>query len=257
MGRSSKARVRDVLDEREGGVSPGAAALAVFAMGLGGMIVWNAFFGAHEQVSANKFVTRIPKGATTYVEVAAPAKPTTSITITYDPQVEDVQRELLATGHYRGLVDGVTGKQTVIAIKSYQRDNQLPITGQVTKNLLEHIRYTRKVAAASEFTGSVAPEKRAEPQPLQRSVAKQQAQPVPAVAATPAPMPQGLARVRDVQQKLRKLGYDIGAVTGEPDDATRAAILKFEMDFGLTMDGSISKELVAALKVAEAAAAQR
>ena len=70
-------------------------------------------------------------------------------------------------------------------------------------------------------------------------------------------MPQGLARVRDVQQKLRKLGYDIGAVTGEPDDATRAAILKFEMDFGLTMDGSISKELVAALKVAEAAAAQR
>jgi len=29
------------------------------------------------------------------------------------------------------------------------------------------------------------------------------------------------------------------------------------MDFGLSMDGSISKELVAALKVAEAAAAQR
>ncbi|MBK8770917.1 MAG: peptidoglycan-binding protein [Rhizobiales bacterium] len=257
MGRSSKARVRDVLDEREGGVSPGAAALAVFAMGLGGMIVWNAFFGAHDQAATSKFVTRIPKGATTYVEVAAPAKPTTSITITYDPQVEDVQRELLATGHYRGLVDGVTGKQTVIAIKSYQRDNQLPITGQVTKNLLEHIRYTRKVAAASEFTGSVAPEKLAEPQPLKRAVANQQVQPAPAAAAAPAPKPQGLARVRDVQQKLRKLGYDIGAVTGEPDDATRAAILKFEMDFGLSMDGSISKELVAALKVAEAAAAQR
>ncbi len=57
----------------------------------------------------------------------APTKPTTSITIKYDPLVEDVQRELLATGHYRGLVDGVAGKQTLLAIKSYQQDNQLPL----------------------------------------------------------------------------------------------------------------------------------
>ncbi len=53
--------------------------------------------------------------------------------------------------------------------------------------------------------------------------------------------------------KLRRLGYDIPALTGSLDDETRAAILKFELDFGLSMDGDITRELLAALKVAEAA----
>lgn len=246
MGRSSKARVRDVLDEHEGGVSPGAAALAVFAIGLGGMIVWNAFYGIHEQAGANGLLTRIPKGASTYVEVPAPSKATTSITIKYDPMVEDVQRELLATGHYRGLVDGVAGKQTAIAIKSYQRDNQLPLTGEVSRTLIEHIRYTRKVAAASEFTGSVSQMEPASAAPVRKTPAVRQ-------TAAIAPRLQGSPRVRDVQLKLRKLGYGIPAITGETDDDTRSAILKFEMDFGLNMDGAISKELLAALKVADAA----
>jgi peptidoglycan hydrolase-like protein with peptidoglycan-binding domain len=244
MGRSSKARVRDVLDEHEGGVSPGAAALAVFAIGLGGMIVWNAFYGIHEQGSVSRFVTRVPKGATTYVEVPAPAKPTTSITIKYDPLVEDVQRELLATGHYRGLVDGVAGKQTSLAIKSYQQDNQLPLTGEVTRTLIDHIRFTRKVAAASEFTGSIsAVEAQGAAKPVQR----------PVIVKRAAKPPQGLARIRDTQQKLRRLGYDIPAISGDLDAETRAAILKFELDFGLTMDGTITRELLSALKVAEAA----
>lgn len=244
-------------EEHGGGVSPGAAALAVFALGLGGMIIWNAFLGPHAATGARKLVTQIPKGATTHVEVAAPTKPLTTVTIKYDPQVEDVQRELMATGHYRGLVDGVVGKQTTIAIRSYQQHNQLPVTGEITRQLLEHIRYTRKIAAASEFTGSVTPKA--------ETVAAPQAKPLQAKksvktqAKVVAPKPQGLARVRDVQQKLRKLGYDIPAINGEPDDATRAAILKFQMDFGLAMDGTISKELLAGLKVAEAAtaAAQR
>lgn len=244
MGRSSKAKVRGVLDEHEGGVTPGAAALSVFALGLGGMIVWNAFHGVHEQGSVNRFVTRVPKGATTYVEVPAPAKPSTSITIKYDPLVEDVQRELLATGHYRGLVDGVAGRQTSMAIKGYQQDNQIPVTGEVTRELIEHIRFTRKVAAASEFTGSVTPAPEIEAvQRVRKAVLPKQL----------PPRPQGLARIRDAQQKLRRLGYDIPAISGDLDAETRAAILKFELDFGLTMDGAITKELLAALKVAEAA----
>jgi|GEM_PF-3435165 peptidoglycan hydrolase-like protein with peptidoglycan-binding domain len=259
MGRSSKAKVRDVIDERDGGISPGAAALSVFAVGLGGMIVWNAFFGIHEQGSRQTLVSQIPKGATTHVEVMPP-KNTTSITITYDPQVEDVQRELLATGHYRGLVDGVTGKQTILAIRGYQRDNQLRETGDVTRELLDHIRYTRKVAAASEFTGSLAPQVVAPPvakvlpKPAKKPVA---AAPKPAakpVAAAPAaPKPQGIPGVREVQKRLKKLGYEVPAISGVPDEQTRAAILKFQMDFGLTMDGVVNKELFAALKVAQAA----
>lgn len=263
MGRSSKARGREVLDEHEGGVSPGAAALSVFAVALGGMIVWNAFYGVHEEGHVSRFVTRVPKGATTYVEVPAPAKPSTSITIKYDPLVEDVQRELLATGHYRGLVDGVAGKQTSIAIKSYQQDNQLPVTGEVTRALIEHIRYTRKVAAASEFTGSVTPAETQVPEGpapedvvVQLDPPPQAAKPQAAKPQAVKPLiakPQGIARIRDAQMKLRRLGYDVPVVTGTLDDETRAAILKFELDFGLSMDGELTRELLAALKVAEAA----
>jgi peptidoglycan hydrolase-like protein with peptidoglycan-binding domain len=263
MGRSSKTRVRDVIDEHERGISPGAAALAVFALGLGGMIIWNAFFGVHEQGGSRALMSQIPKGASTHVEVAVPAKNTTSITITYDPQVEDIQRELLATGHYRGLVDGVTGKQTVLAIRSYQQDNQLPVTGEVTRGLIDHIRYTRKVAAASEFTGSLAPQAiagadapavKALTKPLKKP-ASAASKPVskPTTTAQPAKLPQGNARVREVQKRLKKLGYDVTFISGVPDEETHAAILKFQMDFGLTMDGDVSKELYAALKVAEAA----
>lgn len=258
MGRSSKARGREVPDEHEGRVSPGAAALSVFAVALGGMIVWNAFYGVHEEGHVSRFVTRVPKGATTYVEVPAPAKPSTSITIKYDPLVEDVQRELLATGHYRGLVDGVAGKQTSIAIKSYQQDNQLPVTGEVTRALIEHIRYTRKVAAASEFTGSVTPAATQVPEgPAPEDVVVEPDPPLqavkPQIAKPQIAKPQGLARIRDAQMKLRRLGYDVPVVTGTLDDETRAAILKFELDFGLSMDGELTRELLAALKVAEAA----
>lgn len=233
MGRSAKAKVRGVLDEHEARVSPGAAALVVFAIGLGGMIVWNAFHGIHGQADKRTLLSQIPKGAKTHVEVSVPSTNTASITITYDPQVEVAQRELLATGHYRGLVDGVNGKQTILAVRRYQQDNQLRLTGEVSQELIDHIRYTRKVAAASEFTGSLAPQ--------------------PAVSVPAAPKPQGIARIREVQKRLRKLGYEVTFVTGVQDEETRAAILKFQMDFGLTMDGVVSREFYAALKVAEAA----
>ncbi len=244
-----------MLDEHQGGVSPGAAALSVFALGLGGMIIWNAFYGTHDQ--SRGAISKIPAGATTRVEVAAPSRNITSVTISYDPQVEDIQRELLATGHYRGLVDGVTGKQTVLAIRRYQQDNDLPVTGSVTRQLIDQIRYRRTVAAASEFTGSVSPPVVgvAEPQdvPMPKPLAKLTPKSVAKTLEKPAaPKLKGIAQVRDVQQRLKKLGYDITFVSGEPDEETRAAILKFQMDFGLAMDGVISKELFAALKVAAA-----
>ncbi|MFO1034261.1 MAG: peptidoglycan-binding domain-containing protein [Hyphomicrobiales bacterium] len=75
--------------------------------------------------------------------------PNQTITITYSPQVEDVQRELMASGHFKGLVDGVMGPLTEQAVRQYQADNQLPVTGVVSSQLLERIRLRKKVAAAT------------------------------------------------------------------------------------------------------------
>jgi peptidoglycan hydrolase-like protein with peptidoglycan-binding domain len=243
MGQRSRAKVRGVVVDDARGISPGAAALAVLAIGLGGMIVWNAFNGMHGGTDRMRRVTEVPAGASTHVVVKAPSKTPQTITISYNARVEDVQRELTSTGHFRGLVDGVMGKQTALAIRKYQSDNGLLVNGEVTRDLLDHIRYTRKVVAASEFTGSVQPVGAvAKPKPVKKTT------PSAHVAEKRA----GLPKVRDAQLRLKKLGYEIALITGEPDDELRAAILKFQMDNGLPMDGAVTAELLAALKVADA-----
>jgi peptidoglycan hydrolase-like protein with peptidoglycan-binding domain len=234
MGRASKARTRDVYDDERRGMRPGAAALFVVAVGFGTAIVWNAFFGSHQPRSMESLLAEIPAGATTSVVVNAPAKPQAkTITIKYDSDVEDIQRELLATGHYRGLVDGVMGNRTLIAIKQYQKDNGLAADGQATKALIEHIRFTRKVAQASEQTGSL-PQKASAPPPKKTNDAAD-----------------ARLRILDVQLRLSRLGYDTGENDGTFGDGTRAAILQFELDHGLDMEGRIGKAFLAALKKAE------
>lgn len=262
MARSSKRKVRDVIEEHDRGIRPGAAALSVVAIGLGSMIVWNAFFGMHQQQSARDLLAELPKGATTRIHVTPPPKLTRSVTIEYDPRVEAVQRELLSTGHYRGLVDGVIGKQTSQAIRSYQSENGLTLNGAITPRLLEHLRYRRKLIAASEITGSISPKQPvpvAKPKPV--LIIKQNfvsSTPIvkpkkPLVTTEAAPSTGAISRVRDVQQRLKNLGYLISAINGEPGPETRAAILKFQMDYGLTMNGVVTGELASALKVAAAA----
>ena len=57
----------------------------------------------------------------------------------YDPALYQVQKTLEELGYDPGLPDGIWGKKTTAAIKSFQSDNGLPATGQLdarTKALL-------------------------------------------------------------------------------------------------------------------------
>lgn len=57
-------------------------------------------------------------------------------------RVAKLQRLLAEAGYYSGRVDGEMGEQTIAAIKSFQEDHKLPITGQLTKgelNLLKQV----------------------------------------------------------------------------------------------------------------------
>jgi peptidoglycan hydrolase-like protein with peptidoglycan-binding domain len=217
---------------------PFAVVLTLAAVLGSGAIVYNAFFN-----QAPGAVGVASLDGTTRVTVVAGQKSSRTITLKYDSLVEDVQRELLATGHFNGLVDGVTGPRTKIAIESYQRDNKMDVTGEISKELLEHIQYTHKLNQAAEFTGSIAPRVAIE-------VAAPQSVVVP-------PVPKPLMRsggdnaVSKVQQRLALLGYDPGSRSGQLDEGTRSAIMIFEMDNGLPMQGKISKVLLGALKAAE------
>jgi peptidoglycan hydrolase-like protein with peptidoglycan-binding domain len=115
------------------------------------------------------------------------------------------------------------GQRTKSAIELYQQNSGLAVTGDTSPELLNHIRYTRKVQAASEFTGSVEPVKPTVKNDVSKYILKTQA-------------------------ALGKLGYDLGEPTGQLDEATKSAILQFQMENGLEMDGKASAGLAAVLE---------
>jgi peptidoglycan hydrolase-like protein with peptidoglycan-binding domain len=212
---------------------PFAIALSLAALLGSCAIVYNLFFN---QVSG--VVTLASLDGSTRVTVSPGQKASRTVTLKYNSLVEDVQRELLATGHFNGLVDGVTGPRTKIAIEAYQRDNKLDVTGEISKTLLEHIQYVRKLNQAAEFTGSLSPRVEV---------------PAPVVAVPPVAKPvTGDNAIVKVQQRLALLGYDPGSRSGQLDEGTRSAIMIFEMDHGLPMQGKISKGLLGAMKAVEA-----
>lgn len=223
-------RVKDVLDDDERKMKPLSFVLLLGATILSGMIIYNAL--AHQTVRP-RLVTALPIGATTHMDVAVTADPNNTVVLKYDPLVEETQRELLASGIYQGMVDGVIGQRTKQAIQRYQQINGLPTTGEVSQDLVNHIKFTRKVEAAAKFTGSVEPSK-------QNDVAD--VAPVVDVSSR-------AVEVKNVQIALAGLGYDINTLDGQLNDETHAAILKFEMDNGLAMDGTIDANLITALNI--------
>lgn len=191
--------------------------LLVCAGTLSSMIVYNTL--AKQPVGARLAVTATPLVA----GVAAP--PVTTIVLKYDPLIQEAQRELLALGVYKGTVDGVNGLRTKQAIQDYQQLNGLAPTGDVSDDLINHMRFTHKVQAASQFTGSVAP-----------------------VALLTVKAGQEV-NVKKVQVALAGLGYDINKLDGLLNDETHSAILKYQMDNGLDMSGAADAGLLEALKV--------
>lgn len=186
-------------------------------------VVSNAFFGQgnaqHSFALAASNSAAVPDGATTRLAVEVGSAATTTIQLKYDPVVEDTQRQLLAAGYYKGLVDGVLGRKTRNAIAEYQKATGLQIDGEPSADLIEHIRYTREVAEASLFTGSVD----VGPEVEQR------------------------ASIRRVQTGLAELAYSPGEISGEMTSQTREAIVAFQHDRKLPETGEISDDLLAEL----------
>ena len=185
---------------------------------LGLAITANAFFGqpgSGRQLAAGDQAVE----GNARIEVDAPGTGGRTIQLKYDPVVEAVQRELSAAGYYKGMVDGVIGRKTRQAISNYQAAVGLEPNGKPSSNLAEHIRYTREVAEASLFTGTIEADPDAETR----------------------------ATVRRVQTGLAELAYTPGEINGELTRQTRNAILAFQQDRKLPETGEISNELVAEL----------
>lgn len=207
------------------GVSTVVVALTVAVLAVA--IVYNTLTQSAPHASLADMSDSDPITGSTRVTVdAAAEEPGGTVTLRYDTTVENVQRELAASGLYSGKVDGVSGQRTKIAIIAYQRANGLDETGLASPELVEHIRYTRQITEAVNMTGSTS-----------------------AVATKQALLRQKpVDTVTRVQVGLAELGYEPGAINGELGQQTRAAILRFERDRGIAPTGDISPTLIVELE---------
>lgn len=210
-----------------------------------------------DQTAAAQPMPPLPRVAPSQPEAAEPAGPIAPTA--GEALIADLQRALAEKGLYRGEIDGISGSRTRAAITAYEKTEGLPVTGQPSATVLDHIR-TASITPAPEAAPALEPEPviAAEPLPAP-TVAEEppvtaapetaalesyppEAEPAPAptpVAATPNPELVALQRDRyqSVQYALNQIGYGPVTVDGKPSDDTENAIRRFELDNGLPITG--------------------
>jgi len=77
-------------------------------------------------------------GATPTSAPPAAAKPAPAMSIA------DAQKRLLALGYQPGASDGVMNKKTVDALKAFQKDQKLPVTGELSQDTIARLRNARR-----------------------------------------------------------------------------------------------------------------
>ena len=130
-----------------------------------------------------------------------------------------IQEELVAHGYRAGAADGVVGRKTRGAIRRYQRDAGLPVDGEATKELLDHLKFALPKVHASR---------------------------------TPARAPATSSQlVLDIQTELQRRGYYQGRLDGLTGPGTRGAIEQFQRDAGLVVTGYVGSGLLNELRAAD------
>jgi peptidoglycan hydrolase-like protein with peptidoglycan-binding domain len=205
------------FEEEPTTLGPGGILSGVFIAVMAMAIFYNAGF----RQEAGRGTGRLPDLTEKFIEISSADKGRSTLAKPGNAKgfTAAVQKELKGLGVYEGPADGIDGQSTRKAIARYQRDNGLRATGAADQKLLDHIRFTRQVLAASEITESVSKSD-------------------PAVDD----------RVRMVQTGLSELGYRPGAIDGFLGTATREAIRQFERDRGLPETGELSQDLVDELR---------
>ena len=120
-------------------------------------------------------------------------------------EVVELQSRLKKLGYYTGNVDGDFGDSTRLAVRAFQKNNNLYVDGRVGAGTAD-VLYSSNAKSAGEDVlelGSRGDE------------------------------------VIALQNRLKKLGYYSGNVDGDFGDSTRLAVRAFQSNNGLTVDGRV------------------
>lgn len=130
-----------------------------------------------------------------------------------------IQKQLIALGYDAGVVDGLWGSKTRVAIKTWQRANKKTQTGYVT---------AAQVKLIADQAAKVAPP----PAPTNAAALEEQL------------LELSLEERADLQRRLLQLGYDTGREDGTFSNATRRAIGAWQADEGERVTGYLTADQV-------------
>ncbi|WP_026987977.1 peptidoglycan-binding domain-containing protein [Fodinicurvata fenggangensis] len=140
-----------------------------------------------------------------------------AVQIAQSRDVREVQTQLNRLGYEAGPEDGLMGSRTRSAIRAYQEDEGLLVTGQPSRSLLNHI--SDSIEERQEASSTQATNDDAESE-----------------------------RIAAIQSELRQRDYRIPVVSGEMNEATREAIRAYERERGYLVTGRATAELLEALQ---------
>lgn len=142
-------------------------------------------------------------------------------------QVRNVQKRLIALGYLSGNADGDYGNQTKNAVRAFQQNNGLSVTGTVNSSTLNKLNSSsaKKAGSSSSSTSSSN--------------------------GTCQPGDSG-DNVRKVQKRLKALGYLSGSVDGDYGSQTKNAVKAFQQRNGLSVTGTVNSSTLAKLNSSDA-----
>lgn len=167
-------------------------------------------------------------------EIMPEAQPAAASAPARNPLVADIQAELSAKGLYPGDIDGLMGPQSEGAIRAYEKQAGLPVTGKPSSQLLMSL-----LAKAKPAAKSVDLPKQPPAPPLKADARKTEpvTMPAPAVA-------EQSDLVRRIQSGLSNIAYADIAVDGVAGSQTRNAIRAFEKHYRLPETGEPNKNVL-------------
>jgi peptidoglycan hydrolase-like protein with peptidoglycan-binding domain len=203
---------------------------------------------------------------------AEPTSPAVSATM-----VTEAQTELRRRGYQISAITGTANTETIAAVRAYQSDARLPVTGTISEELLRQLRtaqadsdaiyreQVKQVQAslnaagynAGPPDGALGPKSRA-------AIARYQSDnELPATGSIDAGLLASLgidagdggtasassaATIRETKQQLQAHGYATGSLSGILDPETRDAVRAYQRDAGLEETGEVTPELLAHLR---------
>lgn len=148
--------------------------------------------------------------------------------------IQDLQLHLRDAGYYPGPADGIWGAATHDALARFQANRGLPATGEPDRQTvlalgLDPSRYAAAAHPAAPPAPAYAP---------------------PAAAYVPlAPAPVSDVETRDIERRLRELGYYRGPLDGIIGHRTRIALAEFQHDHRLPVTGEPTHRTLHALNL--------